>query len=119
MTEFVSGDTAKGELGVTAVPGKENEFKENFNTTVQYAKAVNAKKIHIMAGKLEQVSQSNWETYENNLKYAADVLSNENIVGVIEPINQYSVPQYFLSDYGKGMANLVTKVCSGQIPVAR
>lgn len=56
-----------------------------------------------MAGKLEQISQNNWDTYENNLKYAADVLRAENLLGVIEPINQYSVPQYFLSDFGKGI----------------
>lgn len=99
---YISGDVTKGELGVTAVPGKENEFKVDFNTTVQYAKAVNAKKIHIMAGKLAHSSQNNWDTYENNLKYAADVLKTENLLGVIEPINQYSVPQYFLSDFNKG-----------------
>lgn len=56
-----------------------------------------------MAGKLEQISQNNWDTYENNLNYAADVLRAENLLGVIEPINQYSVPQYFLSDFGKGI----------------
>lgn len=99
----ISGDVAKGELGVTAVPGKESEFKENFATTVSYAKALNAKKIHIMAGKLENPTSQHWDTYEKNLKYAADVLKNENIVGVIEPINQYSVPNYFLSDFHKGV----------------
>lgn len=55
-----------------------------------------------MAGKLDTVSTINWETYENNLKYAADVLKVENLLGVIEPINQHSVPKYFLSDYNKG-----------------
>ena len=84
------------------MPGKENEFKDNFTTTVNYAKALNARKIHIMAGKLQNPTSQNWETYENNLKYAADVLKNENLLGVIEPINQYSVPNYFLSDFNKG-----------------
>lgn len=85
------------------MPGKENEFKENFITTVNYAKALNARKIHIMAGKLQSPTSQNWETYENNLKYAADLLKNENLLGVIEPINQYSVPNYFLSDFNKGL----------------
>lgn len=56
-----------------------------------------------MAGKLQNATSQNWETYEKNLKYAADVLKNENLLGVIEPINQYSVPNYFLSDFNKGM----------------
>lgn len=99
---LIIGDVTKGELGVTAVPGKENEFKDNLKTTIDYAKALGARKIHIMAGKLEKVSLKNWETYENNLKYAANILKDENIVGVIEPINQHSVPNYFLSDFSKG-----------------
>ncbi|XP_014364185.2 putative hydroxypyruvate isomerase [Papilio machaon] len=103
LINLKTGDVSKGELGVTAIPGKENEFKENLQVTIDYAKAVGAKKIHIMAGKLENVTSSNWETYENNLKYAADVLKNVNLLGVIEPINQHSVPKYFLSDYGKAV----------------
>lgn len=87
---------------MTAVPGKEDEFKENLRVTINYAKAVGAKKIHIMAGKLDAVKTENWETYENNLKYAAGLLKQDNLLGVIEPINQHSVPKYFLSDYGKG-----------------
>lgn len=54
-----------------------------------------AKKIHIMAGKLDAVKTENWETYENNLKYAAGLLKQDNLLGVIEPINQHSVPKYF------------------------
>ncbi|XP_028176659.1 putative hydroxypyruvate isomerase [Ostrinia furnacalis] len=98
-----TGDVSKGELGVTAVPGKENEFQEKLKITIDYAKAVNARKIHIMAGKLDNVTPQNWETYENNLKYAAGLLKDANILGVIEPINQHSVPKYFLSDYGKAI----------------
>lgn len=74
--------------------------------TIDYAKAVNARKIHIMAGKLDNVTSQNWETYERNLKYAAGLLNEANILGVIEPINQHSVPKYFLSDYGKGMFSI-------------
>ncbi|XP_035452835.2 putative hydroxypyruvate isomerase [Spodoptera frugiperda] len=103
LINLKTGDVTKGELGVTAVPGKENEFKENFAATVNYAKALNARKIHIMAGKLQNATSQNWETYENNLKYAAGVLKNENLLGVIEPINQYSVPNYFLSDFNKAL----------------
>lgn len=87
---------------MTAVPGKEDEFKSNLMKTISYAKAVDAKKIHIMAGKLDNVSAKNWETYETNLTHATQVLKEHNLMGVIEPINQHSVPKYVLSDYTKG-----------------
>ncbi|XP_045454582.1 putative hydroxypyruvate isomerase [Melitaea cinxia] len=103
LINLKTGDVGKGELGVTAVPGKENEFKDNLKSTIDYAKALGAQKIHIMAGKLENVSSENWKTYENNLKYAANILKDEGLLGVIEPINQHSVPKYFLSDYSKAV----------------
>lgn len=98
---LISGDTSKGQLGVTAIPGKEEEFKTNFQTTINYAKAVNASKVHIMAGKVDTATPANWKTYEDNLKFATKICESENIIGLLEPINQHTVPTYFLSDYNK------------------
>lgn len=98
-----TGDTTKGEVGVTSVPGKEQEFRDNLAITIDYAKALKAPKIHIMAGKVETRTPQHWETFEKNIKYAADVLKQENILGLIEPINQYSMPNYFLSDYDRAV----------------
>lgn len=54
-----------------------------------------------MSGKLEtnQPSQAHRDTFITNLKYAAKYLNHEGITGVIEPINHYSVPGYFLNDF--------------------
>lgn len=53
-----------------------------------------------MSGKLENLpTNEHRETFTSNLKYAASQLESENIIGVIEPINHYSVPGYFLNDY--------------------
>ncbi|KAF0311446.1 putative hydroxypyruvate isomerase [Amphibalanus amphitrite] len=40
------------------------------------------------------------DTYERNIRLAADRLSQEGIVGLIEPISPQAVPGYFLNDYG-------------------
>lgn len=56
-----------------------------------------------MAGKLEgNATDCNDSTYENNLRYAANLLEKENILGLIEPINKYSVPNYYMNSYEKG-----------------
>lgn len=53
-----------------------------------------------MSGKLEAPpTDAHRETFKSNLKYAASQLEQTDIVGVIEPINHYSVPGYFLNDY--------------------
>lgn len=57
-----------------------------------------------MAGKLDgAVTQQNDETYVNNLKYVASKLENEQIIAVIEPINSYSVPGYYMNSYQKAV----------------
>lgn len=38
-----------------------------------------------------------------NLKFAAEQLESTGIIGVIEPINNYSVPGYYLNNYEKGV----------------
>lgn len=56
-----------------------------------------------MAGKVVgSVTQDYHNTYIENLKYAASVLEPENIVGVIEPICTYGVPDYYLNNYERG-----------------
>lgn len=41
--------------------------------------------------------------WNRNLKFAAEHLESTGIIGVIEPINNYSLPGYYLSDYDKGV----------------
>jgi len=43
------------------------------------------------------------ETYVRNLIYAANMLEPEEMIGLIEPINKYTGPNYFLDDFNKGL----------------
>lgn len=57
-----------------------------------------------MAGKLlESPVKENNDVYEKNLKWAAKILEQEHIVGVIEPICSYGVPGYYLNSYERGI----------------
>ncbi|XP_063910015.1 putative hydroxypyruvate isomerase [Zophobas morio] len=99
-----TGDVTKGELGFAAVPGKEQDFRDSINKTINYAKVLGASKIHIMAGKVLEVKDAHHLTYEENLKYAAKLLEKEGLLGVIEPINNYAVPNYYLNCYDKALS---------------
>lgn len=55
-----------------------------------------------MAGIVENPSPINDTVYESNLRYAVDKFKAEGIVGLIEPINSYSVPHYYMNCYDKG-----------------
>lgn len=107
LINILTGDVTKGELGHAAIPGKENEFKQSLKTTIEYAKALGAKKIHIMSGRIEgDVTKAHENAYIENLKYAAELLEKENLLGVIEPINKYSVPKYYMNSYEKAVSVL-------------
>ncbi|CAH1153444.1 unnamed protein product [Phaedon cochleariae] len=105
LINIYTGDVTKGELGFAAIPGKDSEFRESINLTIDYAKALGVKKIHIMAGKIEgNITSAHDAAYENNLRYAVDLLVKENLLGLIEPINKYSIPGYYMNCYDKALS---------------
>lgn len=56
-----------------------------------------------MAGKVVlPCIADNHMTYKKNLRMAVKLLEKENIIGVIEPINKYAVPDYYLNNYEFG-----------------
>lgn len=111
LINVFTGDTSKGELGFAAIPGQEESFKKSIETTITYAKALNCKIIHVMSGKVEKPSVENDNVYENNLLYATQRFKEEGFVGVIEPINNITVPNYYMNNFSKGLS-VVKKINS-------
>uniref|UniRef100_A0A0C9QZ82 Gip_1 protein n=2 Tax=Fopius arisanus TaxID=64838 RepID=A0A0C9QZ82_9HYME len=64
-----------------------------------------------MSGIVQNPSPINDTVYEANLRYAVDKFKAEGIIGLIEPINGYSVPNYYMNCYDKGLA-VVKKINS-------
>ncbi|XP_023663153.1 putative hydroxypyruvate isomerase [Paramormyrops kingsleyae] len=97
------GNIKAGELGLGAVPGRQAEFRRGLESAVMLAKALDCSRIHLMAGRVPPgmdracIAMEMEATFIDNLKFAADVLSKEGILGLIEPINtRITDPQYFL-----------------------
>lgn len=97
------GNVQSGDLGLGAVPGKEEDFRQGLDLAIKYAKALECKRIHLMAGRVpvgsnrSDLAKEMETTFVKNLTYAADVLSKEGLSGMIEPINtRLTDPRYFL-----------------------
>ncbi|ANE04695.1 hydroxypyruvate isomerase family protein [Corynebacterium crudilactis] len=84
------GDT----FGLAALASPE-EFQESIAQAINYAKVLKPKKLHIMAG-IADVTSKTTVRYVENIRWAARQLQKLDILVVIEPINHYSVPGYFL-----------------------
>jgi len=61
-------------------------------------------RIHVMSGKVESPKVINNVIYEKNILYAIDKCQKEDITVVIEPINKYSVADYYMNDFQKGIS---------------
>uniref|UniRef100_A0A8C0QBI3 Xylose isomerase-like TIM barrel domain-containing protein n=1 Tax=Canis lupus familiaris TaxID=9615 RepID=A0A8C0QBI3_CANLF len=108
-----AGDREKGEMGLGAVPGRQAAFREGLEQAVLYARALGCPRIHLMAGRVPQGAdraavRSEMETvFLENLRHAAGVLAQENLVGLLEPINtRITDPQYFLDTPQQGLVPL-------------
>ncbi|XP_011934514.1 PREDICTED: putative hydroxypyruvate isomerase isoform X1 [Cercocebus atys] len=111
-----AGDQEKGEMGLGAVPGRQAAFREGLEQAVRYAKALGCPRIHLMAGRVPQgadriaVKAEMEIVFLENLRHAAGVLAEENLVGLLEPINtRITDPQYFL-DTPQQAAAILQKV---------
>ncbi|XP_074859558.1 putative hydroxypyruvate isomerase isoform X2 [Carettochelys insculpta] len=98
------GDQDKGEKGFGAVPGCQAKFREDLALAVKYAKALGCPRIHIMAGRVPAgaeraaVAVEMEATFIENLRHAADILVQEDMVGLLEPMNsRVTDPHYFLT----------------------
>lgn len=96
------GDVAAGDRGLAAVPGREVEARALIDEAVDYAAAVGARAVHVMAG-WAQGPQAH-ACYCDNLRYACDRAAGHGVIVLVEPINSRDAPGYFLSRTGEAVA---------------
>ena len=90
------GDTAKGERGIASLPGREREFRESVERTIEYASAVSCPRVNCLAGLAPQ-DRGHFDALVANVRHAARRLGAVGVQLVIEAINTRSVPGFFLT----------------------
>lgn len=93
------GDWAKGERGMAALPGREDEFRAGVDTALAYAHETGVKRLHMMAGHADSNDPAARAAYRASIAYAADKLAEHGIDLLLEPINGKDMPGYFLNDF--------------------
>jgi|TARA_B110001450_G_C17592714_1_gene469572 hydroxypyruvate isomerase len=92
----IKGNVDKGDNGLLAVPSRISEARDAIIQAFEYAKIINSKNIHAMAG-ITDLSTKSLVTFIDNLKFAKDLIKDTNICLVIEPLNLQDNPGYFLT----------------------
>jgi len=93
------GDWAKGERGMAALPGREDEFRQSMLTAIDYAKVLQVARLHVMAGIADPANPVAMDIYRRNLSVAAELAAPLGAHIMIEPINGHDMPGYFLNHF--------------------
>jgi hydroxypyruvate isomerase len=96
------GDPALGESGLCAVPGRVEDARASIDEAVAYATGIGAGYVHCMAGAASGPEAE--AAFTANLRYALDQLDDTDLVLVIEPLNRYDAPGYFLRTTDQAVA---------------
>ncbi len=95
------GNKERGEFGLSALPNRKLEARAAIDQAIEYATAIQAPNIHVMAGLAE--GQEAHACFIENLSYACKRAQSEQINILIEPLNHFDVPSYFLNTTHQGI----------------
>ena len=109
------GDLSKGENGLAALPGREDEARRYIDKALSYAAAIDCRNIHVMAGITDQ-SQAAEQTFQANLAYAAERAEQGGKTILIEPLNHRDVPSYHLQSV-EAAARTIDAVGSDRVKI--
>ncbi len=99
-----AGEWEKGDRGIACDPNRIEEFEQGVIQATTYATILGVNQLNCLAGRLPEGIDAEIaeRTFVSNLIFASAQLKSFNIKLLIEPINTYDVPGFFLntSKYG-------------------
>lgn len=100
-----SGDWAAGDRGIGAAPGREAEFRAGVPKAIEYAKVLGVPRLNCLAGKrvAGRSEADHWQTLVQNARFAAQELAPHGLELLIEPINRFDIPGFFLNRTGDAL----------------
>jgi hydroxypyruvate isomerase len=103
-----AGDWDAGERGVACHPDRVGEFREGVARAIDYARALGVAQLNCLAGKAPAgIDEATLRrTFVENLRYAAAALDKQGLKLLIEPINTFDIPGFYLNRTEQALALL-------------
>jgi hydroxypyruvate isomerase len=101
-----AGDWAAGERGIACHPDRVEEFRAGVAKAITYAHALDCPQVNCLAGKVPDgvTREAAHATLVANLRFAAAELGKAGIRLLIEPINHFDIPGFFLTRTDQALA---------------
>ena len=103
-----AGDWDAGERGIACLPERVAEFRSGVAKAIDYASALGVLQLNCLAGKAPAGADPKLlhDTFFNNLQFTSSELKKVGIKLLIEPINTFDIPGFYLSKTEQGIAIL-------------
>jgi hydroxypyruvate isomerase len=113
-----AGDWDKGERGIACHPDRTGEFREGIAMAIDYATALGCPQLNCLVGKVPAgvSTEAAHKTVVENLRLAAGELEAAGLRLLIEPINTFDIPGFFLTRTDQALA-LIDEVGSSNLRV--
>jgi hydroxypyruvate isomerase len=113
-----AGDWDKGERGIACHPDRTGEFREGIAMAIDYATALGCPQLNCLVGKVPAgvSAEAAHKTVVENLRLAAGELEAAGLRLLIEPINTFDIPGFFLTRTDQALA-LIDEVGSSNLRV--
>ncbi|AWM29108.1 MAG: hydroxypyruvate isomerase [Sinorhizobium fredii] len=111
-----AGDWSRGERGIAILPDRVDEFRRGVASAIDYATALDCKQVNCLVGIApDGVPDSTLRTtLVANLKLAATELGKHGIRLLIEPINRFDIPGFYLNTVSQA-ASIIEEVGSDNL----
>ena len=103
-----AGDWDAGERGIACLPERVAEFRSGVAQAIEYAKVLGVPQLNCLVGKTPAGADDATlrSTLVQNLRYAAAELKKAGLKLLVEPINVYDIPGFYLSRSAQTLAVL-------------
>ena len=94
-----AGDWDAGERGIACHPDRVEEFRSGVATAITYAQALGVTQLNCLAGKAPAGVSPELlrQTLVDNLRFGAAALKQAGLRLLIEPINHFDIPGFYLN----------------------
>src|SRR3970282_66312 len=93
------GDRTRGDRGIAAHPARREEFREGVRRGIDAARGLDCRLLNCLAGLRDGAVpyEEQWACLVDNVRAAARLLEAAGLTLMVEPINTFALPKFFLS----------------------
>ena len=101
-----AGEWNAGERGIACHPDRVDEFRAGVAKAIAYAKTLGVGQLNCLAGKAPAGVSDELlrQTFVDNLRYAAGELKKAGLRLLIEPVNTFDIPGFYLNRTTQALA---------------